>query len=46
MICPYCNKDKLDTCERPDRYAQEVHNEKDATHIACDDCDQQCADDI
>lgn len=46
MICPYCGKDKPDVCERDDNYAQDVHNEEGATHIACDNCDEQCTNDI
>jgi hypothetical protein len=41
MICPQCREDKPDVCERPDGYRQDVNNEPDATHVACDDCDYE-----
>ena len=41
MICPICKKNKPDVCERPNAYAQDVGNEEGATHVACDNCDEQ-----
>jgi hypothetical protein len=46
MVCEACGKYKEDVCERPDGYRQDVHNEEDATWVACDECDQQNNDDI
>jgi len=45
-ICPSCHLEKNDVMERPDHYAQEVNNEKDATMVCCADCEQQNVDDI
>lgn len=41
ICCEYCGKQKSDVCERPDGYEQDVHNDKDAMHVACDACDQE-----
>ena len=46
LMCEYCNKRKPDVKERPDVYAQDVKNDPDATHIACDTCDHEVALDI
>ena len=38
--CDYCNKRKPDVRHRDDDYAQDVNNERNAKHVACDRCDQ------
>lgn len=45
-VCQYCHKVSLDVCERPDSYANDVDNDPDAMHVACDACDQNRRDDI
>jgi len=44
--CPSCGKLKDDVCVRPDSYAIEINNDKDATMICCEDCADENAGDI
>ena len=46
LKCDYCGQKKEDVYERPDSYANDVNNEPDARHVACDQCDQDRRDDI
>ena len=46
LTCQYCHRQKLDVCERPDGYAEDVNNEVGATHICCDHCNQERNSDI
>jgi hypothetical protein len=46
LTCEYCGKAKPDVSERPDPYANDVGNDPDAVHTACDACAQNRADDI
>ncbi len=39
--CPQCGYKRYDVQTRPDGYAQEIHDEFDATWVACGGCDHQ-----
>lgn len=39
--CESCEKRKLSVHERLNEYANDVHNDRNATHIVCDECDYQ-----
>lgn len=39
--CQNCGITAEDVCERPDAYANDVHNDPDAVHTVCDECDYQ-----
>lgn len=39
--CEVCELIKPDVHERPNAYVNDVHNEPEATHKVCDECDYQ-----
>lgn len=41
LECQNCGKRYASVCERPNAYANDVHNDPNATHIVCDECDYQ-----
>lgn len=46
LECSLCGQVKPDARLRDDTYAQDVNNEEDAKHIACDECDLARCQDI
>lgn len=46
MECEYCGKITGDVSYRPDPYMNDVGNDPDAMHIACDACNHERAMDI
>ena len=41
LECSICGKKKPDVYERADGYARDVGGDEDATHIACEKCDNE-----
>ncbi len=39
--CESCGEKKVDVHERPNAYANDVHNDPDAAHTVCDECDYE-----
>ena len=46
LECDYCGERTSDVAYRPDPYMQDVGNDPDAMHTACDACNQERANDI
>ena len=44
--CETCGEVKPDVYERPNAYANDVHNDSEAVHTVCDECAHQNAMDI